>query len=72
MARTYMSKIPSWGSCETPYCGSFDKFFCVKCKHYVVDCRCQPGFCSCGTDRYWAAIGERPMLRQRLEEDMRV
>ena len=67
MARTYMSRIRERFTCETEYCGSAYKLFCVKCRHYVVDCRCQPGRCECGVEDYWAGLGERPMMLQRLE-----
>lgn len=63
------------GHCGTPYCGSIDGYFCVKCHHYVVTCRCRGNDsigCTCeGQDyeRYWASEGERPMLRKQLAED---
>jgi hypothetical protein len=69
VARTYTSQIPSEQTCETPYCGGRHKYFCVKCRHYVVSCRCEPGQCECGTDAYWAANGERPLIRRFLKRD---
>ena len=69
MPRTYTSQIPQAATCQTPYCGSVYKYFCVKCRHYVEDCRCQPGYCACETREWWAATGERPMLRRKLQEE---
>lgn len=54
------------GSCGTPYCGGIEGYFCVRCEHYVQDCRCQPGLCDCGNGAGWASQGERPMVRERL------
>jgi hypothetical protein len=69
VARTYTSQIPSEQTCETPYCGRQFKCFCVQCRHYVVNCRCSHSQCECGTYRYWATKGERPLLRRILEKD---
>ena len=67
MARTYISSVPEWSTCETEYCGSVWKLFCVKCRHFVIDCRCCPGICECETNHYWAAKGERTEMRKLLE-----
>ena len=66
MAKTYMSEVPQYSSCDTPYCGGIHKYFCVRCRHFVIDCRCTPGTCNCDGHTYWASKGERPALRALL------
>lgn len=59
-------------SCETPECGGVDGYFCVRCRHYVTDCRCSRGWCECrlpdGTcdDSGWASKGERRFIKVKL------
>lgn len=71
MARTYASQWKNWSTCETPYCGSVNKYFCVKCRKYVLNCRCgvNCAYCACEDHKYWAARGERPLLRKLLVEE---
>ena len=66
MGRCKVRLIGLLGSCPVPECGGVDGYFCVKCRHYVVDCRCTPGLCECGNYAYWASTGERPELRALL------
>ncbi len=74
MARTYTSeqKMTDYRTCETPYCGTVDKYFCVRCRHYVTFCRCSgPSGCSCPgptviQEKFWAGPGQRRMLRDKL------
>jgi len=58
------------GSCGTPYCGGIEGYFCVLCRHYVAECRCQGADgCTCEGDdygQYWASTGERPFMRYKL------
>jgi len=63
-------KIGFLGGCATPYCDGIDGFFCVRCRTYVATCRCTPGACRCGTDRYWAGAHERPAVRELLRRDV--
>jgi len=62
------------GTCPTPYCGSIDGYFCVKCRHYVTECCCgdYSGGCTCkGEDhgKWWASTGERRSLQRLLAEE---
>ena len=66
-----MKRIGYLGSCPTPYCGSIEGYFCVKCRHYVADCRCGDcaGGCACeGEDygKWWAGAGERRFRETQL------
>jgi len=70
MSRTYTSQIPTYETCQTPYCGGRRKYFCVRCHHYTVDCRCDPGYCACDDRSYWAATRERPMMRAKLQREI--
>lgn len=54
------------GSCGTPLCGAVNGYFCVRCKHYVSDCLCSPGYCLCANDEGWASGGERRAVLEKL------
>jgi len=56
------------GSCGTPYCGSIEGYFCVKCHRYVSECRCGSNNrgCKCNNLAYWASNGERKICRHNL------
>ena len=67
----FRNRMGHLGTCETPYCGAIDGYFCVKCRHYVTDCRCGlwTGGCDCEGENYgkwWAAEGERKETMARL------
>lgn len=53
-------------SCSTPYCGGVDGYFCVRCRHYVMDCLCTPSQCACPDDEGWASTGERRAVLAKL------
>lgn len=68
-----MKRIGYLGRCSTPLCGSIEGYFCVRCRHYVIECRCgaHAGGCTCeGIDygSWWASTGERRKIEQRLAE----
>mgnify|MGYP001087098275 CR=1 FL=1 len=69
-----MSKLIGYlGTCPTPYCGGISGYFCVKCRHYVTECRCgdYTGGCECQGDdyrRWWASKGERRIMEQELAD----
>jgi len=61
-------------SCTTPFCGLVIGYFCVKCRHYLTECRC--GYhsqgCACrGNDyrKWWAGPGERRALERELAKE---
>lgn len=56
------------GSC-TEVCGGVHGYFCVRCRHYLVDCRCTPAHCECGDSQGWASQGERKVIRAALEAE---
>ncbi len=64
-----MKRIGHLGTCEIPYCGSIDGYFCVRCRHYVVFCTCGAHclFCACPDSAAWASNGERALIRHKLE-----
>lgn len=66
MAKTYASQMKNWTTCGTEYCGAVHKYFCVRCRHYLQDCRCTPGNCSCENNDGWARHGERSFVRAQL------
>ena len=55
-------------TCGTPLCGYVERYFCVRCRHYVWDCLCTPGWCACEKRDGWAAPGERRMVEAQLAE----
>ena len=67
-----MKRVGYLGSCPTYDCGGVDGYFCVRCRHYVTDCRCTPDWCSCALPdgrpdtSGWASTGERRYVRERI------
>ena len=67
-----MSSRPNlkYETCATPLCGTIEKYFCVRCRHYVSTCGCRFNDyfnpCECPDDKGWAAAGVRPIIRKQL------
>lgn len=61
------------GTCQTPYCGAIEGYFCIACKHYVSECWCRvnSGGCTCPDEiygRFFASLGERKQQEIRYKE----
>lgn len=65
-----MKRIGYLGVCANEYCGSIEGYFCVRCRHYCMDCRCGFNFmdCACHDDKFWASEGERKMMQEELKK----